>query len=123
MRFKRVAFFLCMVFAALSSEAVFARDGHGHRGHHHGGVRWGVHIGVPFGWYYPPSYWYGAPWYNPPVFVQSPPVYIERGTAPAEPDDDAYYWYHCSRPEGYYPYIKECPGGWKKVVPTPPQSQ
>ena len=66
---------------------------------------------------YPPSYWY-----NPPVVVQSAPsVYIERDAAPAAPEDEAYYWYHCGRPEGYYPYIKECPGGWQKVVPTPPQ--
>lgn len=119
MKSKGVALVWCLIFAALSSQVALARDRHGHR---HGGVRWGVHIGVPFGWYYPPPYWYNPPWYNPPVFVQpAPQVYIERGAEPSEPDDDAYYWYHCNRPEGYYPYIKECPGGWKKVVPTPPK--
>lgn len=113
-------FFFCLVIAAIGAEDALARDGHGHgyRGYRHGGVHWGVHIGVPWGWYYPPPYWY-----SPPVVVQPPPVYIERGTAPAEIDEDAYYWYHCSRPSGYYPYVKECPGGWQKVVPTPPQSR
>jgi hypothetical protein len=39
------------------------------------------------------------------------PVYVEP--------EQTYYWYYCSNPEGYYPYIKSCPGGWAKVVPTP----
>ena len=106
---------LCLVFVGLAPAAL-AHGGHGHGGHRHGG-HFGLFIGAPWGWYYPPPYWY-----SPPVVVQSaPPVYIERDPAPSAPDDEAYYWYHCSRPEGYYPYIKECPGGWKKVVPTPPK--
>ena len=27
------------------------------------------------------------------------------------------YWYFCQDPEGYYPYVKQCPKGWQKVVP------
>jgi hypothetical protein len=30
------------------------------------------------------------------------------------------YWAYCQNPEGYYPYVQECPGGWLAVVPTPP---
>jgi hypothetical protein len=29
-------------------------------------------------------------------------------------------WFHCDRPEGYYPYIRNCPGGWRKVPAQPP---
>ena len=30
------------------------------------------------------------------------------------------YWYYCQNPQGYYPYVNSCPGGWMKVVPQPP---
>jgi serine protease Do len=30
------------------------------------------------------------------------------------------YYYHCARPEGYYPYVKACPGGWERVPTEPP---
>jgi hypothetical protein len=103
---------------------------------HHGHVGVGLYFGVPFpGYYYPPAYYpypyYPYPYYPPAVVAPAPaqpPVYIEQGSAqptpqqaPATPDN--YYWYHCDKPEGYYPYIKECPGGWQKVVPTPPPQQ
>lgn len=112
MKSKMIAVAFCVVLAGLATGTAFAHGGHGHRGGH-----WGVFIGAPWGWYYPPPYWS-----SPPVIVHSaPPIYIERDAAGAAPDDDANYWYHCKRPEGYYPYIKECPGGWQKVVPTPPK--
>lgn len=80
-----------------------------------GGARIGLFIGAPLMWHWPAPYYA----YPPPVVVAPPslpPVYIERGydTAP-----DAGYWYYCDRPEGYYPYIRECPGGWERVAPTP----
>jgi hypothetical protein len=79
-------------------------------GHFHGHV--GVFIGAPWPWFYPPYYYY------PPVVTvpASPPVYIEQGGAAPETQ----YWYYCDQGQGYYPYVKECPGGWKKVVPSPP---
>ena len=107
---------------ALAAGMVQADRGGRHGGHWHG-PRVGVVIGAPFGWYGPP-FWYGPPyWYEPPMVVQSPPpVYIERGADVAGEGPEPYYWYHCSKPEGYYPYVKDCPGGWKKVVPTPPSN-
>jgi hypothetical protein len=33
------------------------------------------------------------------------------------------YWYHCNNPEGFYPYVASCPGGWTQVTPTPPQGR
>lgn len=89
--------------------------GHGHGYGRHGGG--GVDIIIdPLGWpYYPPPYYY-----PPPVYVApSPqaPVYIEQAPArPVAPPPQS-YWYFCTNPQGYYPTIKECPGGWLKVVP------
>ncbi len=77
-----------------------------------------------------PDVWWGAPWswgpaysyptypdFAPPVVVpESPPVYIQQ-----EPP----YWYYCPNPEGYYPYVEECPSGWLTVVPpttAPPEA-
>jgi len=110
--------------------------GHGGRSHGSFGISIGIPIGQPY--YYPSPYYayppqyYSYPYpypypYYPPVMVapQSPPVYIERESEPqpipqaSAPQEN--YWYHCNKPEGYYPYIKECPGGWQKVVPEPPK--
>ncbi|MEN8779882.1 MAG: hypothetical protein ABF292_02145 [Desulfobacterales bacterium] len=62
----------------------------------------------------------GPPWYpygfysQPPVIVQQqPPVVVQ----PEQRSDD--YWYYCQNPQGYFPYVKSCPGGWMKVVPQP----
>jgi hypothetical protein len=40
-------------------------------------------------------------------------VYIQQEPTPQPPA----FWYYCQNPPGYYPYIKECPGGWLTVVP------
>ena len=79
----------------------------------HGPHAW---VGAPF--------WYPYPYYAPPVVVQpsprvvvppsAPPTYVERrDAAPAES-----YWYYCESSKGYYPYVTQCPGGWKRVAPT-----
>jgi hypothetical protein len=48
-----------------------------------------------------------APW---PYWYAYPPT----AYAPTQ------YWAYCQSPEGYYPYVQDCPGGWLSVVPTPP---
>jgi hypothetical protein len=125
MSIKKVllAAFLCS--AAIGSS--WAGGGHYHGGHHHGhGGRVGVYIGVPFGysWYGPSPYYYppyySVPYYAPPVVIrQAPQVYIERAAPQAAPQNEV-YWYYCANPAGYYPYVQQCPGGWQRVVPTPP---
>lgn len=97
---------------------------------HRGRVGVGVVIGAPLGWpgyYYPPYYgypsYYGYPpyyGYPAPVVVESsPPVYIEqRSAAPAVAPEQG-YWYYCRKSKAYYPYVKECPGGWQRVAPQP----
>ena len=97
----------------------WADRGHGGRGH------FDVMIGVPWGpWYYPPTYYY-PPYYPPVVVQQQPQVYIEQQQVPAAPAESApaapgNYWYYCAAAKGYYPYVKDCPGGWQKVLPQPP---
>lgn len=86
---------------------------------HHGGVRFGVVIGAPFyPWYYPPYYYY--PPYAPVAAAPAaPPTYIEKGGAQSAPPRIS-YWYYCAESKTYYPYVKECPGGWQRVAPQPP---
>lgn len=96
---------------------------------HHGHASVGIAIGYPWGMpYYPHGYYYPYPYpypyaypaYPPTVVVQSPPVYVEQGNAQAAPAPAPSYWYYCNNPQGYYPYVKECPTGWQKVMPQPP---
>ncbi|MDO8788116.1 MAG: hypothetical protein Q7J42_08615 [Sulfuritalea sp.] len=94
----------------------------------HGHVRFGVMIGPYWGapWHYPPPRYYYPPYY-PPVVIERPvpQVYIEQQQEPAAPPPapvaaaPASYWYYCAAAQGYYPYVKECPGGWQKVLPQP----
>ena len=65
---------------------------------------------------------YPAPVYAPPVVVvpPEPTVYVEQGSAAANPAEPvAGYWYFCREANNYYPYVKECPGGWQQVAPQP----
>jgi hypothetical protein len=60
-------------------------------------------------------FFYPAPIYPYPLYIGSLDYYDYYdwyGT----PD---YYWYYCTSPEGYYPYIQECPGTWHAVPPAP----
>jgi hypothetical protein len=82
-------------------------------GHFHGGI-W---IGAPFFWGAPWLYpaWPSYPYYSPPpvVIERQAPVYVQ-------PEPQPQYWYYCQNPQGYYPYIQRCPGGWLQVVPSAP---
>lgn len=101
---------------------------HGHHGHGHsharigfafGGPGYWPYYGAPYPYYYPYHPYYSYPYYGyPPTMpVQtSPPVYVERGQDEAEGE---YYWYYCSNPKGYYPYIGVCNTNWQRVTPVP----
>ncbi|MGD0236098.1 MAG: hypothetical protein ABSC55_16385 [Syntrophorhabdales bacterium] len=73
-----------------------------------GGAFFGAALAYPY--YAYPYRYYGYPY---PYAYAQPPVYN------TEPQQD--YWYYCQNPQGYYPYVTQCPGGWMRVVPTPPQ--
>jgi hypothetical protein len=82
---------------------------------HRGGAHVGVFIGGP-AWY--PYYPYPYYAYPPTVIVrEAPPTqYIEQ-SAPEGAQQQQGYWYYCADSKTYYPYVKDCPAGWQKVVP------
>jgi hypothetical protein len=116
MKLFKSLFALLLLAAAMSSSSAWADR------YYHGGPRVGVGvvIGGPGYWRYPDPYYYPPYAYPyPPVVVTpaQPPVYIEQQQAqPQAPSD----WFYCRNPEGYYPYVKQCPGGWQRVAPQPP---
>lgn len=79
---------------------------------------YGVPLGAAYyggyrGYYGVPGYYGGPAYYGPPV-VSAPPVYVEQAV-PAPQS----YWYWCAEPQGYYPDVRECAGGWQAVAPQP----
>jgi hypothetical protein len=103
---KKIAILALAAAAALASGSALAAR-----------VFFGVGIGVPL-WgpaYYPYPYYYPPYYYEPaPVVVrQQPQRYIEQSSP------DSGYWYYCADAKAYYPYVKDCPGGWQRVSPTP----
>jgi hypothetical protein len=141
MRRNRAIAVLILLLGLMASGIAWANGarGHGqhhgfrgqhHHGHFHGRASAGIVIGAPlvFGYryYYPPApaYVYSYP---PPVAAPyPPPAYIERGDsdesdqAGGEVQQGSGYWHYCTNPQGYYPYVKTCPGGWQAVPATPP---
>ncbi len=92
---------------------------------HHGHTQFGVYVGAPWSpWYYPPPYYYPprvvvVPASPPPVYVEqyTAPVMAAPAPAPVQPEQN--YWYYCQASKAYYPYVKECPTGWQRVLPQP----
>ena len=118
-------FVVIVLFIANALPGYAAGHGYGHGGGHFS-FRGGVWIGPGWGgwgpwWWGSPVYPYYYPYYysEPPVVMQEqPPVYVQP---PPQPEEQ-YYWYFCPDAKNYYPYVKQCPRGWLKVVPlqTPP---
>jgi hypothetical protein len=110
---------------------------HGGGGYHGGGWYGGGYRGWYGGWYGPglgiyvgaPGYWGWGGW---PYYAASYPVYstypaygtAEVGasgtylqSAPEPAPNQASYWYYCTEPAGYYPYVQNCSRAWMQVVP------
>lgn len=115
----------------------------------HGRIRGGVFLnfGVPWPGYWAPRYYYPPPayyYYDDPypstVIIErrSPPEYVEKAdvegrpapspstseqataAAPAPSQIKATnWWYWCESSKKYYPYVKECAGGFERVPPQP----
>ena len=111
---------ICITLAAMALTLAGPAPSHAFHGGHGGHV--GVWVGPGWwgpGWwgsYYPydPYYpYYAAP---PAVIQEQPDTYIQQQPPQAE---EPSYWYFCKDPKGYYPYVKNCPKGWLKVVPSP----
>jgi hypothetical protein len=89
----------------------------------------GVGIGGPVYYPYPVApvpYYYPAPVVVAPAVPADPPVYVEQGqpggpAAPeAGPQSEPGTWYYCDAARAYYPYVKQCAGGWRAVPAQPP---
>lgn len=109
MKMSKFILWLVLLCAAASAGPAWAHNRH-HRSH------FGIYFSVPYSYplYGPPPYYY-----YPPVIVRpEPQVYIEKA-APVPAPQTQSYWYYCTNPQGYYPYVKDCPSGWLQVVPTP----
>ncbi|WP_159880556.1 MULTISPECIES: hypothetical protein [Aquitalea] len=99
-------------------------DGYWHHGYYHGRLGWWWVAGGAWYWYSAPVYPYPAP-DVPPVVIAAPvvtpvpvaPTQVEETASPPP----AQVWYYCKAAKQYYPYISECPGGWKTVPAKPPQ--
>lgn len=90
------------------------RGGHWHHGWH--GSRLGWWSTVPSGYYY---YW--APVYPYPDFYRPSAIVVERAPVTGVPPQQ--YWYYCESPEGYYPYVSQCRGEWRRVPVTPEKAR
>jgi len=118
-----------LLMSAMSGQA---RGGGGHgggRGGHGGGGGWGwgpaIGLGLGLGLWELSNPYYGYPYYpyyNPVPIIEQPSTEMYVEPAPQQRVEPT-YWYYCRAPEGYYPYVEQCPNGWMKVVPSPPPSQ
>jgi len=88
------------------------RSGHWVHGDHGGRFGWWWVVDGVWYWYPTPIYPYPDP-YTPPMVIQTPPLQA------ASPQAQASSWYYCAQPEGYYPYVAECPSGWQTMPATP----
>jgi hypothetical protein len=121
---KRIVIIAALIFLSLGffGGLLYAAGGY-HGGYYHGShyyhgwgprVYIGGYLGYPYYPYYPYPYYYPYGYPSYPYSYEEPqqPLYLE----PRENVE----WYYCNDPKGYYPYITNCPGGWTRVVPTPP---
>jgi hypothetical protein len=79
-------------------------------------------------YYYPPYYgaaYYPYPYYGYGPYYASPARYVDRGQvetpiyAPAPVRYQPFSYFYCPSSNGYYPYARECPGGWQRVPGSP----
>jgi len=78
-----------------------------------------AHVFIGPGWWGPPVW--VAPYPYPYGYVAPPLVVVEPANPPAYVEPAPQRWYFCENPQGYYPQVTQCPGGWREVAsPLPP---
>ncbi|MEO8409995.1 MAG: hypothetical protein ABI478_05445 [Propionivibrio sp.] len=115
---------LMLVAASVSNAWADRGDYRRHRPHR-SHSSFGFFVGPTWGpWFYPPPFYYEP---SPPIIIERapPPVYIEQAPPPptARRTDATSYWYYCGASNAYYPYVQECPSGWQRVSPRPPDQR
>jgi hypothetical protein len=79
--------------------------GRWHHGRHDGRVGW---------WWIVGSVWYFYPIRIEPYPDPYQPPVVVVPELPAPPQ----YWYYCTDPAGYYPYVAQCRVNWQRVPAT-----
>ena len=109
---------------------------YGYPGYGYGyGFGLGLGLGYGAGWAYAASPWYwgapaavyGGPGFFPytymaagyPALVLGEELsFVQRPSGEAAPTRPAAsYWYYCTEPAGYYPYVHQCTRPWIALVP------
>ena len=115
----------CGSFALAHPQAPVPVAHHAVYAHHNAVSAWhGYHHGHGFygywPWYFPLSYGFAMPYYGTSFYLDAPVTYVEM--APPGAIQPSTSWYYCKNPEGYFPYVQECPSGWQTVPaqPVPP---
>ena len=78
----------------------------------------GAELSRPYYYPYPPT----AVVVQEPVIVAAPPAVVAQAPVPQQssPMNKPGTWYFCTSQNKYYPYVSNCPEGWKEVPATPP---
>jgi hypothetical protein len=99
------------------------RAGAWYHGNYRGRYGWYWVVGGSYYFYPAPIYPYPDP-YVPGVVIGAAPVVV----SPPSPQPPVLQsqplpsvWYFCEPANAYYPYIAECPSGWKTIPATPPK--
>lgn len=85
---------------------------------------WGLGYGIPYT--YPFPYPVGYPLASAPLVINTTPItqtYIQQepiADAAIQPAPAVNYWYYCTQPAGYFPYVQNCSQPWMKVIPPSP---
>jgi hypothetical protein len=90
------------------------------------GLATGLYLGGPLwwgAWPYGYGYGYGYPYYSaaygyPGYTAADTTVYVEQSPAPQSAPVNN-FWYYCTEPAGYFPYVQNCNRAWMQVVPQP----
>ena len=117
---KRMKYSLLIVLLVIGSIGNAWADRPHRPQRHHSSSHFGIYFGPAWG----PAYYPGpfSPYYyrsSPPIVIERapPPIYVERAEPAPAPNA---YWYYCRASKAYYPYVGECPSGWQRVLPQPP---
>jgi hypothetical protein len=80
---------------------------------HDGRLGWWWVVGSSWYIYPAPEYPYPSPWYPAPSIVVPPIRSIDPPPPPTQ------YWYYCDASRSFYPYVPNCPNGWRQVPAVP----
>ena len=135
MKKSMLAMVTAVLLLAVTQVCAAPRHGGGYYGGRPGwgGGHWGPRVGIYYGglgyYGYGYGYDYGYPYAYAPIVINAEPtpqVLIQQGAGTgvtAQNEPAANYWYYCTQPAGYFPYVQNCSQPWMKVVPQIPSDQ